>query len=169
MFRSAFSRAVVAVAAIGALAFAAACTSSSTPGPAAKIQLKDAWVRSTAGNPDENSAAYMTIDNPGGADRVVGASVATGVARTVELHVTEESGGQMKMRPVASWDVPGAGKLELKPGGNHVMLIGVGKQLKAGDKVQVTVKFEKAGEMSVDAPVKDAAGDRGMEGMPKGN
>lgn len=130
--------------------------------------MKDAWVRSTAGNADENSAAYMTIENSGAADKVVVASVVGGVARTVELHLTEESNGQMKMRPVASWDVPASGKLELKPGGNHVMLIGLGKQLKAGEKVRVTVKLEKAGEVAVDAAVKDAGNDRGMEGMPKG-
>lgn len=149
---------------------AAGCSSAAQPPAQAtaaggEIRIRDAWARSTAGNPDENSAVYLVVENPGGADRLVGASVAGGLARTVELHVTEEVNGQMQMRPVPGWDVPPKnGKLELKPAGNHVMLIGLTKPLKVGDSVSLTLRFEQAGEIRVDAPVREAQGAMGMKG-----
>jgi copper(I)-binding protein len=144
-----------------------AATTTSTP--AAGVRVRDAWARSTPGNPDENSAVYLVVENPGGADRLIGATVTPAISRTVELHVTEESGGTMVMRAVPGWDVPPAGgSLELKPGGNHVMLIGLNRQLKAGDTLSLTLKFEKAGDVRVDAPVRDAAAAAGGGmAMPK--
>ncbi len=147
---------------------AAASTGAATPATAiaAGVRVRDAWARSTAGNPDENTAVYMVIENPGGADRLIGATVTPAISRVVELHVTEETGGQMVMRPVTGWDVPAnGGSLELKPAGNHVMLIGLNRQLKVGDTLAVTLKFEKAGEVRVDAPVRDAVA--GGMAMPK--
>ncbi len=135
--------------------------------PAGGVRVRDAWARSTAGNPDENTAVYMVIENGGGADRLIAASVIPAISRVVELHVTEESGGQMSMRPVSGWDIgPNGGMLELKPAGNHVMLIGLDRQLKAGDTLAVTLRFEKAGEVRVDVPVRDLAAAGGMA-MPK--
>ncbi|MCC6236629.1 MAG: copper chaperone PCu(A)C [Dehalococcoidia bacterium] len=139
---------------------------------AAGVRVRDAWARSTAGNPDENSAVYLVVENPGGADRLIGATISPPISRTVELHVTEMNNGQMAMRQVEGWDVPGSGgTLELKPAGNHVMLIALNRQLKVGDTVSLTLKFEKAGEIKVDAPVRDAAAAAGGTGggmaMPK--
>jgi copper(I)-binding protein len=99
------------------------------------------------------SAVYLTLDNAGPqADALVSAS--SEVARTTELHEVKQDGGVMKMRPVEKIPVPAGGKVDLKPGGYHVMLIGLTRDLKPGDTVPVTLRFERGGEMRVEAAVK---------------
>ena len=130
------------------------------------IQLENAWARRapsmvqggqsgqgggamTAGN----GAVYVTISNHGSeADALLSAS--TDVATTVELHETVEQGGKMVMRPLPKFDVPAGGTLEMKPGSYHIMLLGLKQDLKPGETVTVGLSFEKAGQMSVEAPVK---------------
>jgi periplasmic copper chaperone A len=100
-----------------------------------------------------NGAVYVTVTNTGTqADALLSAS--SDVARTVELHEVKNDGGVMKMRPVAKIDVPAGGKIEMKPGGYHVMLLGLKRDLKKGDKVPVTLKFERGGEVSAEAAVR---------------
>ena len=101
-----------------------------------------------------NSAAYMVIRNTGSeADKLIAAS--TDAAKTVELHTVIEEGGMMRMRQVEGGiDIPANGQVELKPGGFHVMLIGLTRDLNAGDKVELTLTFEKAGEIPVTAEVR---------------
>ncbi len=100
-----------------------------------------------------NSAVYVTLTNAGAqADSLVSAS--SDVAQTVELHEAKHEGGVMKMRPVQAIPVPPNGKTELKPGGYHIMLMGLKHDLKPGEKVAVTLKFERGGEVRVEAPVK---------------
>ena len=59
-----------------------------------------------------------------------------------------------QMRPVEAIDVPAKGSVKLMPGGFHVMLIGLNRDLKLGDTVDVTLQFEKAGAIKVTATVK---------------
>ena len=130
------------------------------------LRLENAWARRapsmvqggqssqgggtmTAGN----GAVYVTISNHGNeADALLSAS--TDVAMTAELHETVEQGGKMVMRPLPRVDVPAGGKLEMKPGSYHIMLLGLKQDLKPGATVNVGLSFEKAGQMSVEAPVK---------------
>ena len=100
-----------------------------------------------------NGAAYVTISNRGSeADALLSAS--TDVATTVELHETVKQDGKMVMRPLPKFDVPAGGQLEMKPGSYHIMLLGLKQDLKPGEAVNVGLSFEKAGQMSVEAPVK---------------
>ena len=100
-----------------------------------------------------NGAIYVTVANTGTqADALLSAS--SDAAQTVELHETKKDGGVMKMRPVTKIDVPAGGKIEMKPGGYHVMLLGLKRDLKKGDKVAVTLKFERGGEVSAEATVR---------------
>jgi copper(I)-binding protein len=64
--------------------------------------------------------------------------------------------GMMGMRPIARLEIPAGGSVELKPGGYHVMLIDLNQELKAGDKIEITLKFEKAGEIKVTAEVRES-------------
>lgn len=100
------------------------------------------------------SAAYMVLVNRGGtADRLVSAS--TDVAEVVELHETRMVDNVMQMAPVADGiSVPANGQVELKPGGLHVMLIGLKRDLAAGETVRLNLSFERAGTISIDAPVR---------------
>jgi copper(I)-binding protein len=101
-----------------------------------------------------NSAAYMIIRNTGNEpDKLIAAS--SDVAKTIELHTVIEEGGVMRMRQVEGGiDIPANGQVELKPGGFHVMLIGLTRDLNAGDSVQLTLTFEKAGQIPVTAQVR---------------
>jgi copper(I)-binding protein len=64
------------------------------------------------------------------------------------------SGDMMGMEPVARLEIPAGGTVQLAPGGYHIMLIGLTKDLNVGDTVQVTLKFEKAGDVTVTAQVR---------------
>jgi hypothetical protein len=72
----------------------------------------------------------------------------------VELHETKNEGGVMTMRPLSRFVLPPGGKLEMKPGGYHVMLLGLTRDLHQGDTVKVTLTFEKSGPVTVEAPVR---------------
>jgi copper(I)-binding protein len=99
------------------------------------------------------SAVYMIIRNDGrDPDRLTAAS--TDVARAVELHETRLDGGVMRMAQVPAIEVPAGGRVELKPGGYHVMLIGLQRELKAGERFPVTLRFEKSGSVTVEAEVR---------------
>jgi copper(I)-binding protein len=100
-----------------------------------------------------NGAIYVTLSNSGSQpDALISAS--SEAAQTIELHETTRDGDVMKMRPVKAIPVPAGGTTELKPGGYHIMLMGLKHDLKPGEKVAVTLKFEHGGETRVEAPVK---------------
>jgi copper(I)-binding protein len=100
-----------------------------------------------------NGAVYVLIENRGReADTLLGAS--SDAAQTVELHETRQAGGMMRMRPLAKVEVPAGGRIEMKPGGQHIMLLGLTRDLHPGDKVTVRLRFEKAGEQTVEAEVR---------------
>jgi len=124
---------------------------SSPPGPgAAKVQAAEVWARAAAAG---NSAAYMILRNGGeAADRLLKAE--SDVAEAVELHKSTMEGGMMKMAPVEIIEVPAKGQAKLEPGGLHVMLIGLKRELKAGEKIKLKLQFEKAGMQEIEAEVR---------------
>ena len=100
------------------------------------------------------SAAYMTIRNTGKVeDRLIGAT--SDFAQFVELHTTEERNGVMMMAPVKAVNVPARGQAELKPGGLHVMFIKIKHGLNAGDKINLTLEFEKSGKMTMEIAARE--------------
>jgi copper(I)-binding protein len=123
----------------------------------AKLQVEGAWARRAAllkgGGGSGNSAVYALLVNPGKApDALVGA--ASDVAGTVEIHESYVHSGMMMMRQVGKIDLPAGNRVEMKPGGYHVMLINLKRDLKAGETIGVTLQFEKAGTIPVTATVK---------------
>jgi copper(I)-binding protein len=153
---------------LATLILAAGCaTPAMQSGAKGGIRLENAWARRApamahgasgghgmpAAGGAANGAVYVTIVNPGGSpDALVKAT--TDAATTVELHETVQEAGVMKMRPMPRFEVPGGARLEMKPGGHHIMLMGLKRDLKPGDTVHVTLTFDKAGQMTVDAPVR---------------
>ena len=101
-----------------------------------------------------NSAAYMVISNSGKeADRLVSAKA--DVSKAVEIHETVMDGDVMRMQAVQGGiEVPAGGQVELKPGGYHVMLIGLTRDLNAGDKFPVTLEFASGAKLQVEAEVR---------------
>lgn len=124
----------------------------------AQIRADSAWVRPSVPG-QRASGGFVQLHNGGGAaDRLLGGS--TPAADAVELHSMAMDGNVMVMREVDAIAVPARGTLVLGPGGFHMMLMGLKAPLKAGDKVPVTLRFEKAGELKVDflvSAVKPAA------------
>lgn len=118
------------------------------------IRIENPWSRATPPGA-ANGAVYLTVENASSAeDRLTGAS-STFSGRT-EIHQMDMANGIMKMRAVANGlAVPAHGSVALKPGGYHVMLIGLKKPLKAGEAVALTLDFARAGKIEVSAPVMD--------------
>lgn len=144
--RALFKFAIVAVLA------AAAAPAFSQTSKAAGIDVEQPWARATPAGA-QTGAVYMTLDNKSGvADRLT--AVASDVAAKVQLHQMKVENGVMQMREVAGGlPIAAGGAVVLKPGSYHVMLIGLKKPLVAGDKIALTLTFEKAGTVSVDVPV----------------
>lgn len=114
-----------------------------------------------------NSAAFMTFHNNGGTDHaVVGGS--SSVSEVVELHTHTMEDGMMKMRQIPRIDLPANQGVELKPGGLHVMLIGLKEQTKPGQKVDLTLEFADGSTMQLTAPVKKVSMGMNMKGGMKG-
>jgi hypothetical protein len=134
-------------------------------GPTESIGIAHAWARATSATA-KTGAAYLTVTNKGpNDDRLV--AVASQVADKAELHTTLMDNNVMKMRPLAAVDVKAGGQAELKPGGMHIMLIGLKAPLKVGDKFPVTLSFEHAGKIEIMVTVEKAGGigDHAMPGM----
>ena len=118
----------------------------------AQVEVENAWSRATPPGA-KVAAGYLTIRNKSASpDRLVGAS--TAIAARVETHVVEKQGEVMRMREVKGYDVPAKGSFELKPGGAHLMLVDIKRPLKAGEKISMVLRFEKAGEVKTDLEVR---------------
>lgn len=98
------------------------------------------------------SAAYMSVTSAQD-DRLVSASI-EGVER-VELHTVLDEDGVMKMRQVEGYDVAAGETLVLQPGGNHLMLFGLGGGFKAGETRDVTLTFASGRVETLPIEVKD--------------
>jgi len=162
----------LALAVLVVASVAAGCSSAG-----ASIVVADPWARASSATAAA-AAAYMKIENNGSAaDTLIGAS--SPVATTVEVHETVAigspapsggmggstspmpsasgaAGGMMGMQPIARLEIPAGGSVELKPGSYHIMLIGLKQDLKPGDRIEITLRFEKAGEIKVNAPVRES-------------
>jgi periplasmic copper chaperone A len=115
------------------------------------LEIEHPWARATPPGASVGGG-YVTVKNGGdAADKLVGAS--SPAADQVQLHVMRMDNGVMRMRQVPSFKVPAHGSLMLKPGGNHLMFIGLKQPLKPGEKVPVKLRFERAGEVEVQLDV----------------
>lgn len=126
------------------------------------IMIAEPFARASAGRA-KNGAAFMTIMNKGGADRLVAAS--TDVSMRTELHThTLDAQGVARMRQVEHVDLPAGETVMLQPGGLHVMMMGLNDPLKQGDSFPLTLTFEKAGEVTFAVKIA-APGAKGAGGM----
>lgn len=143
--------------AFATLAFCAAATVYATEVKVGSLMIDDAWART--GQPGQVSAAYFEVKNKGAADKIVSANC--DCAKATELHHVKMIDGAMKMYQVQAMDVPADAELKLKPGSYHIMLIDLKRPLVAGETLPIKVKFEKAGEVTINAKVKDKAAPTG--------
>jgi copper(I)-binding protein len=141
------------IAALG-LAAVSVCTSAQTS-KGAPPTVERAVARATApGQP--NGGGYLTLKGGGSGDRLIGAQA--DVSKSVELHTMTMEGDVMRMRQVDAIDVPAGKTVELKPGGQHIMFVGLKSPLKAGDSFPLTLRFQNAGDVTVNMKVESPAG-----------
>jgi copper(I)-binding protein len=145
---------------------------------AGDLVITQAWSRATPGGA-KVAGGYLTIDNKGSTpDRLIGGSA--DVADKVQVHEMTMNNGVMSMRLLDQGLTIGPGKtVKFAPGGYHLMFLDLKSPLKRGDKVPVTLEFEKAGKVTVSfdvqgvgAPAPAAAPSSGskkdMKGMSPG-
>jgi hypothetical protein len=98
-------------------------------------------------------AGYLKLANKGPVDRLVSAT--SPAAGSVEIHSMSMEGDVMKMRQIDAIELATGQTVELKPGGYHLMLMGLKAPLKVGEKFPLTLKFEKSGEVVVTVNVEE--------------
>lgn len=108
----------------------------------AQTTVKDPWARATVAQ-QKASGAFMQLQSVRGGKLL---SASSPVAGVVEIHEMAMDGNVMKMRAVPSLDLPAGKAVDLKPGGYHVMLMDLKKQLNAGDTIPITLVVESAGQ-----------------------
>lgn len=111
------------------------------------IVIEAPWARATPGR-SANGAAYFTVANRGLAgDRLIG--VSSPAAGRVELHTHIRDKGVMRMRKLTGIDLTPGASVTFRPGGHHVMLMGLKAPLRKGGTFPLTLRFEKAAPMTV--------------------
>lgn len=157
---------------ISAMFATLACLTAATVGANAHeatragVTVAHPWARATPGGVT-NGAAFLEIKTAAGVtDRLVSAS--SPVAGRVELHTHIKDGEVMRMRRVENIALKPGTSIVLQPSGDHVMLMDLKAPLKEGDLVKMTLTFEKAGPIEVEATVEPigAKGPHGMDHQP---
>ena len=129
-----------------ALLLLAACGQNGEP----DIQPGNAWARPTRG--DAPGAVYVAINNKGSSDdRLVGAF--TDRSAMAMVHQTELVDGVATMRMAGEINIPAGQRIEMVPGGTHIMLQGLRSPLKTGDSFALVLKFRKSGDKTVTVDV----------------
>lgn len=118
------------------------------------LHIEHPYARATVPH-QPSGAAYLTIENKGkDGDRLI--AVTSPVAKSVEIHTMSMDGNVMKMREVPAIELKPSARLVMQPGeGYHLMLLGLRRPLKAGDRFPLTLTFEKAGKTEVSVAVED--------------
>ena len=132
------------------------------------LVITQAWSRATPGGA-KIAGGYLTIENKGTtADRLIGAAV--DVAGKVEVHEMAMNNGVMTMRPLDKGLAIEPGKtVKFAPGGYHLMLMDLKSPLKQGDKLPVTLEFEKAGKVKLAFDVQGVGAKGPSEGHSGGH
>jgi periplasmic copper chaperone A len=130
---------------------------------AGDLVITQAWSRATP-NGAKIAGGYLTIENKGAApDRLIGGS--GGIAGRIEVHEMAVNGGVMTMRPLDKGLAIEPGKtVKLAPGGYHLMIMDLKNPLRQGDKVPVTLEFEKAGKVTLSLDVRGVGAQGPAEG-----
>jgi copper(I)-binding protein len=126
-----------------------------------EILVEEGWARAMplleVSGAGTNSAVYLLLRNDGDEpDRLTGA--VTDAAGAVEIHESLVEDDVMRMRRVDGVEVPSRGTAELKPGGVHLMLLGLTRSLVEGEKILLTLHFQRSGDRVLTIPVRALGG-----------
>ena len=121
----------------------------------ADVEIDGAYARASIPNVP-NSAAFFVIKNNSDKDIAI-TSANSDIAEKNELHTHIKENKMMKMMKIEKLVVPAKSSLELKSGGDHVMLMGLKKELKVGDEISLELSFSDGDKKNIKVPVKDLA------------
>lgn len=133
---------------------------------AKSVKVAHPWARATPPGAKVGAAYLEIAAAKQGADTLIGARAE--VAGRVEIHTHKHEDGIMKMQQIERLPVAAGQSVVLKPSGDHIMLMDLKKPLVEGDLLPITLVFEKAGEITVEATVEPigAKGPHGMDHQP---
>jgi copper(I)-binding protein len=126
----------------------AACSEEQT----SSLVVREAWVREPPGG-HPIAAAYMLLENPTD-EALVLVGAESPVVERVEIHLMSHKDGKMSMRQIQSLEIPAKGNLLLQPSGLHLMLIGMEQAPKAGESIELTLRFADGQNKKVLAAVR---------------
>ena len=126
----------------------------------AQARVEDPWVRPTVAG-QQTAGGYLLLKGGAISDRLLSAT--STVATSIELHRMSLEGDVMRMRQVSEISVPPGQTVPLAPGGLHLMFQGLKSPLQAGEKIDVLLRFEKAGVVKVPMLVKAPHGAHGHD------
>jgi copper(I)-binding protein len=127
---------------------------------AGSLTIGHPYARATASG-QSTGGGFLSLANAGGADRLLSASA--DVSASVQLHEMKLEGDVMRMREVDGIALPSGQTVELKPGSYHLMFVGLKAPLKAGTSFPLKLRFQKAGEVTVDVKVEKPQAGGGMQ------
>lgn len=143
---------------VGAVALAgSAAEPAAGPACGRVIRVTDAWARPAAAMPGMpgmggTSAIYFTLRNNGDEPEAL-IGVRSDVAESLEIHETRIENDIARMVAIPRLEVPAGGQVQLRPGGLHIMVMGLQRALRTGDRFTVELLFERCGELSVEVVV----------------
>jgi copper(I)-binding protein len=125
------------------------------------LQIVGPWARATPKGATV-SAGYLTITNKGKeTDRLIGGSLVS--ASRFEVHATVTENGVARMRQVTGLEIKPGATVELRPGGTHVMFMGLKQPMTSGQALKGTLVFEKAGTVAIEFAVQPPGATSGAQ------
>ena len=120
--------------------------------PSDEIVIKDQWLRPSAAK--MATALYFTIENKSDMPDTL-FSVKSEISDKIQIHETYSSGDMMGMREIGSIVIEPGKEVKLEPGGKHIMVMKLKKDIKVGDKIDFILSFKRTGELSITAEAKN--------------
>lgn len=134
---------------------------------AGEIKVREAFSRASIGQAT-SGVVYLELHNRASrADRLL--TVSTPVAARTDLHMTERDGDIVRMRRLETLPIPPGETLAFGPGGAHLMLSGLKAPLREGDRFDLTLQFEAAGEVTIEVPVRSITAGADSAGQSDGH
>lgn len=157
---SRYTRNLVLLGLAAAIALSPFAIAAVAPPPT--IVVRNAWMRPAAAG--AGAAAYLTVMNRGGAPDVL-LSAASSDAGNVSVHESRRVGQIMTMRSVPSLPIKAGGTIRFAPEGLHLMIQGLKRPFKPGDRLVLVLTFARAGRVHTRVAVRPDASSDSMAGM----
>jgi len=130
--------------------------------PQATVEFSDAWTRETTAGVPVGAGYGVVRNNTARPIRLVSAT--SPAANRIEIHTVVTDKGVMRMRPLADGlEIPSGREIALKPGGHHLMLIGLHRALRSGEVIPVAFEFEGAAAQTVGFHVRSVSAPQGAD------